>query len=74
MRQVRETKLDVKAWRLGFTCQADIYDEDTLILSVINMFTIRGARREAEWCIGRLEEGTTVTQLVMENSDARLGW
>jgi uncharacterized Ntn-hydrolase superfamily protein len=62
------------AYRVGFTTRGDVLKDGEVVMSVVNMFTVRGAQKEAERMARDLRAGRTVAELIRENQDAALGW
>ena len=68
------TDYTARAYRVGFTTRGDVVKDGEVVMSVVHMFTVRGAQKEAELMARDLAAGRSVADLIQENRDAALGW
>lgn len=67
--------ITVNAYRTGLTARADVLYDGEVVMSVRNVFTVRGARQEGERIAEQLASGEkTIDDILREDQAGRRGW
>lgn len=66
--------IQTRAYRVGLTTRGDVLIDGEVVMSVVHMFTVRGAQKEADYMAAELAKGRTPQELIQENYEASLGW